>query len=302
MKVLIIGLGSIAKKHISALNEIGNFDIHAYRSSHDSQNYNGVKNVYEEKGFDKYDFFLISNPTSKHLGTIKSLLKYKKPLFIEKPLFSDTGAEYQKIVQEIEESDIPSYIGCNLRFLKSLQKMKELFSSLIVNEINIYCGSYLPDWRPGTDYRKVYSANRKQGGGVNKDLIHELDYLYWIAGEPVNSRAVFKSNSSLSIDAIDYANYIWEYDGFCANIILNYYRRDPKRTFEIVAQEGTYLVDLLANRITKNGEVIFASDYDIGETYFDQMKYFTDEILIKGESSTNNSLTAYKILELCLKN
>ena len=49
----------------------------------------------------------------------------------------------------------------------------------------------------------------------------------------------------LEISAVDYANYIWEYEYFSVSIILNYYRRDSKRTMELVCDKGSYLVNLL---------------------------------------------------------
>src|SRR5690606_19349874 len=135
-----------------------------------------------------------------------------------------------------------------------------------VNEVNVYCGSYLPDWRPGVDFRKVYSANKELGGGVHIDLIHELDYVFWLWKEPRKTRAFFSNTSSLDISAFDYANYLWTYDGFSVSIVLNYYRRDPKRTLEIVTEQATYQVDLLNNTIEKNGEIVFSSQQRINDT------------------------------------
>lgn len=98
MKVLIIGLGSIAQKHIAALRKTGPVEIFALRSSRDSGNYEEVINVYdfaEVKTVDP-DFFLISNPTSKHATVIEELIKFKRPFFIEKPLFHQLGAFEKK--------------------------------------------------------------------------------------------------------------------------------------------------------------------------------------------------------------
>ena len=304
MKVLIIGLGSIALKHIKALQELyPSVVIYALRRK--GEPFKGIKGIIEvfdidEIAIDMLSFILISNPTSVHYNTIQKVIRYKKPLFIEKPLFEALSKEANDLVTKVEKQGIPTYVACNLRFLESIIKIKELLVGKRVNEVNVYCGSYLPNWRPNVDFRKIYSANKEMGGGVHIDLIHELDYVYWLFGAPIHTQSFFRNKSSLNITAYDYANYLWEYDGFSVSVVLNYYRRDSKRTLEILTDEGTYLVDLLKNTILYNEELVFQSSQLSLETYTAQMQFFVEEILNR-QTKFNTIVEANKILELCLQ-
>ncbi len=303
MKVLIIGLGSIAKKHIVALREIdASVEIIALRSSKEALSIDNIRNVYDWKSvaLERPDFILISNPTALHFETLKEAKDFSIPLFIEKPLFPNIGDSQKALVENIVNRNIPTYVACNLRFLDSIQKASEIITNERINEVNVYCGSYLPDWRPNVDFRTIYSANKEMGGGVHIDLIHELDYIFWLLGNPMKTHHIFKNNSSLEITAVDYANYIWEYECFSVSVILNYYRRDSKRTMELVCDKGSYLVDLLKNNITYNGKEIFSSEQRIQDTYKAQMIYFVDNIL-KRNIKFNTINDGYKVLELCLK-
>ncbi len=304
MNVLIIGLGSIAKKHIAALQKIDSgVVIYALRNSKAAQEVEGVKSVFEigEIDMQTIDFVIISNPTAKHYATIEEIHRYGTPLFIEKPLFSEISKSTEDLVAKVSQSKQITYVACNLRFLESLQRLKTELKGKRINEVNIYCGSYLPDWRPGIDFRTVYSANKDQGGGVHIDLIHESDYAYWIFGKPLKARSFFANKSSLEITAYDYANYLWEYDDFCVSVILNYYRKDSKRTVEVLTDEGTYKVDLLKNVIYHNNIDIFVSEKRMIDTYYDQMRFFINEILQK-KQTFNTIEEANSVLSLCLEN
>ena len=150
-----------------------------------------------------------------------------------------------------------------------------------INEVNIYCGSFLPDWRKDDDYKKSYSANPELGGGVHLDLIHEIDYCTWLFGLPERIISVKRAVSTLQIDAFDYANYILQYSKFSATITLNYYRRDKKRQIEILTEDTTILIDLEESKITNlvTNEILFYKNFNILETYIDQMNYFIENIL-----------------------
>lgn len=300
MKVLIVGLGSIAQKHIKALRKVfSDLDIYALRSSADAKPIDCVINIFDltEINSLNIDFAIISNPTSLHKETILNLIPYKVPLFIEKPVFDKLDAG--TLLSDIKINRIPTYVACNLRFLGCIKFVKEFLRNKRINEVNIYCGSYLPEWRPGVDFRKVYSANEDMGGGVHLDLIHEIDYMFWLFGKPSHTISTIRNRSSLEISSTDYANYLFEYPKFCVNTILNYYRRDAKRSMEILLEEGTIKVDLLRNKVFFEEAEVFSSDKTIFDTYEDQLLFFTQDVL-KKHIEFNTITEAVEILRLCI--
>ena len=302
MKVLIIGLGSIAKKHIAALKAIKkDVEVYALRSSSDAQTYENVINLFRQSEVSDhlFDFCIISSPTSEHASNIDFVTNLKIPMFIEKPLFS--SLDQSDVVEKVEKAGLKSYVACNLRFLDGLNYVKTHYlnnGSQGLNEVNVYCGSYLPDWRPETDFRISYSANAAMGGGVHIDLIHEIDYVYWLFGHPAALEKKFKSNSSLQIDAIDYARYHLDYTTFEANLVLNYFRRDPKRYLELVFKDFTIYVNLLTNEVFKDDELIFSSKQRIVDTYESQLNYFISNL---NKKTFNDISEAFAVLSICLQ-
>jgi predicted dehydrogenase len=303
MKILIVGLGSIGKKHVKAIKSIlPNAEIFALRSKINAEKLPGVTNIFNlvEIASVTIDFAIIANPTSEHKRTIEQLTKYDFPLFIEKPVSSLLDIE--DLINSINSKRISTYVACNLRFLDCIKFIKEKLPQMQnkkLNEVNVYCGSYLPDWRPNIDFRKTYSAIAELGGGVHIDLIHELDYIYWLFGTPKEVKRYFRSQSSLSVSSFDYANYVLDYNGFCASVVLNYYRRDPKRSLELVFEDETWNIDLLKNQITCNNQTIFSSEQRIANTYQTQMEYFIN--CFSEKTKTFNTISdAYNVLKICL--
>lgn len=304
MRILIVGLGSIALKHIAAISRIGyDNQLWALRSGCSNNHVEGVTDITSltELPESGVDFAIISNPTAGHASTISQLKQLQIPLFIEKPIFDSPA--YDSLIHEINNSGLLTYVACNLRFLSCLQFIhRHLLDNPghRINEVNVYCGSYLPEWRPGTDWRTCYSAIPELGGGVNIDLIHELDYVYWLFGAPQCSTGICRNVSSLDIRAIDYANYTLVYPGFTASIVLNYYRRDYRRTLEIVFDDATWLVDIAANTVscTSTGQTLFHGDDNIANTYTAQMAYFMNLVRQHASRSFNDAATAYEILKI----
>lgn len=306
MKVLIVGLGSIAKKHVNALYCIDKkIEIFAFRTSNKnkSESYLNVINIYNLNEINFIpNFIIISNHTILHEETIEYFLKFKKPLFIEKP-FLHRLTKFSKLNLYINSNNLITYTAFNMRFLESIKFLKNYIKNKIesINEINVYCGSFLPDWRPNENFKNNYSANSKQGGGVHLDLIHEIDYIYWIFGKPNKVISHKTSLSSLKIKSFDYANFILQYNNFNVNIILNYYRLLPKRDIEIISKNDILNIDLLKNNIYSGikKKYIFKNKNRIKDTYLTQMKYFLTSLKNK-KILMNNFKESYEVLKIAL--
>jgi predicted dehydrogenase len=306
MNILLIGLGSVAKKHIAALIALKiDYKIFALRSKKNAEIEEGIENIFNiDETNVVFDFAIISNPSHLHFEYIEKLAKKGIDLFIEKPAIHSLK-NASELIQLVEEKKIVTYVACNMRFHPCITFLKNKLATEIlrINEVNVYCGSYLPDWRPGKDFRTIYSAYASMGGGVHLDLFHELDYTTWLFGFPVKSQSILRSSSSLNINAIDYANYLLEYDFFTANIVLNYYRKEAKRTIEIVFENEIWIIDLIKNVIIdNNGSIIYENpNFVISNTYYDQMNYFIDHL--KSNTSPMNSFDeSLEILKICLVN
>jgi predicted dehydrogenase len=306
MEILIIGLGSIANKHLLAIkNVVSGGKVFALRSGNKSNDVDGVDNInHLDEMQNKPDFAIISNPTNLHAEFIAYLSKKNIPMMIEKPsLHSLEKAEY--ILNLINKNKTFTYVACNLRFHPCLLFLKDYLKSntIRINEVTIYCGSYLPDWRPNVNYKEVYSANLDMGGGVHLDLIHELDYTIWLFGKPKKCSSIQSNSSNLAIDAPDYAHYVLNYATFSASITLNYYRRDAKRTIELVCENSTITIDLINNKISdsKHGILFENNGYNIVDTYVSQMSYFIDKLLMN-ETPMNTFEESLEVLKIALCN
>ncbi len=304
MNILIVGYGSIARKHVAAFQSLEqSFTIYALRSGRTAAEIPGVISIYSwNEVSEDIDFVIISNPTNLHLYALQQCAQRQLPVMVEKPV-SNRIEGLKEVAALFEKQQIPTYVACNLRFLPVLQFLKSALSqsSKRINEVNAYCGSDLRQWRPGTDYQKSYSAQETQGGGVHLDLFHELDYLCWILGLPRVATGLNRRQSSLGINAADYAHYILQYPGFTTALTLNYYRTDPKRQLEIVFETVTWTVDLLAGTITQSdGQVIFASpNSGVADTYKAQAAHMV-AVVTRNAVSLNSISDSIPVLNICL--
>lgn len=309
-KILFTGLGSIGKRHLRLVQDYDNsIEIHAYRSSGTDET--AFPDVIQHTSLTDAlatnpDIAFITNPTSLHVETATACAKAGCHLFIEKPL-SHTLDGVDELMTTVTENELLTYVACVLRFHPVLQRISTLLADNTIGDLNsfrIYSGSYLPEWRPEQDYRTSYSADPEMGGGVVMDLIHEIDYSYWLFGDITTVRSWVGQVSSLDIETEDLAETIVETEaGVIGQIHLDYYRSEPRRTIEISGNSGVIQGDLIDGTVTidTNGKRDTEHyDIDRDELYKRQLDSFLSHIQ-RGEPCENDLQEARRVLEIALE-
>lgn len=302
MRFCFIGLGSIATRHINNLNAILGYNavIDVLRSGKGKELSNDLDAVINKVFYsadeldDHYDAVFITNPTSKHYDTLRNHLYRSDYFFIEKPVFQ-TGDED---ISEFLASGKVFYTACPLRYTNVIQYLKKNIDFSKVYSMRCISSSYLPDWRPGTDYRNTYSAHKELGGGVSIDLIHEWDYIHYLIGSPIEVKSIIKKKSDLEIDSDDIAVYIAEYSDKVVELHLDYFGRKTIRRIELYCNDDSIIADLIDQKIVygKSERIVDLSqernDYQIRE-----LRHFLD--IVSGKAKCDNALNeATSILKI----
>lgn len=295
MKIMVVGYGSIGKRHVNNIINLGfkPFVVTRYPDTNNAVFLNSIsdcKNI---------DYAIIATPTGDHLRDYSELAKSGcKNILIEKPveLSINKALDIQKLALQ---NKICTHVAYNLRFYDVFDKIKELMNNTIerIRLVKITVGQYLPEWRPNSDYQKSYSAHRNNGGGVDLDLSHEIDYMYWLFGYPLEIDFVKRYKiSSLNINSPDLFKAVYRYSNFIIDVEMDYIRCKERSLRILGENEEIAYVDF----INKKGQLIAQdqltpSDFSLDDSYNFEISEFLG---IKKINKLATLDTGIKVLEL----
>jgi len=223
MKAIIIGGGSIGKRHASNLQ---NLDIQTRIV--DIDEIDNIDNILKEN----FDMGLVCTPNINHIEHCLKLAQNNIPIFCEKPFYTKIDG-IEKLLNIVEEKNLITMVGCNLRFTPEVQQINP-----DSKYINVYFGYNLKKWRPGTDHLKSYSANENLGGGILLDAIHELDYLYYKFGFLKRISYIKDKLTNITNNTEDLVTGRIEFEsGTIADFTLNYLSEEYQRYFDILEDD-----------------------------------------------------------------
>lgn len=312
-RYLVIGCGSIGKRHLQNLCALGVDNIIAFDPV--ASRHAGVATTLEIETAETLacawergpDVCLIAAPTALHIELAQTAVDRGCHVFIEKPL-SHSLAGVDRLLDSVRERNTVTLVGCNLRFHPGLRTVKRLLAENAIGRVTaarVEVGQYLPDWHPWEDYRRGYSARRDLGGGVILDAIHEIDYVRWLLGEVTHAVCFAGKLSRLEIDTEDTAAILLRFDnGAFGEVHLDYVQRAYSRSCQIIGDEGTIRWDYGAGQVrwysARSQEwSVFANPdgWEANQMYVDEMAHFLRcvERVETPESSVFDAATVLRI-------
>lgn len=269
MKALVVGYGSIGARHARLLDALG-CDV-AVCSARQVEHPRAFSDL--DQALDRFDpgYVVIANATDRHLASLLTLAGrgFAGRVLVEKPLFA-------------QPVDLPALpfgrlaVAYNLRFHPVLRALHAALAGQRVLSVQAYVGQYLPSWRPGTDYRQSYSSHASQGGGVLRDLSHELDFLQHLFGPWQRVAATGGHLSSLEGDSDDTFGLMMSCERCqLVQLQLNYTDRVGRRRLLVNTDDCTIEADLVAGRLQVDGE---ARSFDVARdaTYLEMHRAMLD--------------------------
>lgn len=265
VRILVIGHGSIGERH-ARLSRGLSYDV-AVVSKQDNLPYATFRSITEAVNSFKPESVIIATETTDHFRCISELEQCVDGLsvLVEKPLFE------REIVFESPKNEY--FVAYNLRFHPVFKKVRDEIRNERVVFGHITCGSFLPYWRPGRDYRQSYSSSSQRGGGVLNDLSHEFDCaMQWFGSNQLLYSHCGRSGT-LEVESEDHASAILtNISGSKIFIHLDYLSRIPFRRGVIQCESKTIQYDFLEMKVHVSGKSMEYFECDSDYTYIEQLK------------------------------
>lgn len=275
LSALVVGFGSIGRRHARILRELGLTDIRMCDpmperrdAARDEFGIDQVFGTLEDGLAGSPDTVFICSPTALHVEQAMACVEAGAHVFTEKPLSTslDRVDELEALARDRGRIVM---VGHCFRFHDGLLRAKKLVEDGRIGRlISIRCvmGEYIPRVMP--DYQNMYIS---QYSGVY-ELMHDIDLALWFAGQP--PKRVFGIDGTFSdtgMKSPDFVEMAVEFEDRCvAGVHLDFFQRARHRRMELFGTEGTVLVEFA------RWDACTVSLYEAGTEEWDRQEIMTD--------------------------
>jgi len=277
--VIVTSFGTIGKRHVANMLNMGIAPF--VRTEYPDYKVNAKFVSTLENLSENVKYAVICSPTYRHLDDIVELSALGiKNFLVEKPIEKNLERA-EKIVSLAHKEKLSIHVAYNMRYLLCFGIIKEFIQHNLssIRIVEICAGEHLSKWRPDRDYRKSYSVHRNKGGGIDLDRSHEIDYMLWLFGEPMEQNTLKAKISSFDMDSPDIFIGTYKYSSFVITIQLDCIRRKKERYIRIICENGNSLYcDIVNNNIEQFLSLKGCKDIVDDKNLFDMKKTYINEI------------------------
>lgn len=292
MKALVIGFGSIGKRHVRNLIRLGCADIAVVDPFFESNSlvFEGshleCRTSLESVERNGYSFALICSPSHLHVNQAIYLAERHIPVFVEKPLsFSLDGVD--KLCRLVERNQLVTMVACNLIFSQPLMVLKKAIDAGQLGQVysaQSHVQHFLPNMRPGANKKDVYAFHREQGGGVSLDSgSHEVQYLQYLFGDVENVVGGGQNRRIFDTDIEESAMFVFRHDsGVVTSLTMDYLSKVRARGIRVTGSEGSFFWDEYGKPPRSHIRFVYGNDrsdeqmvesFD-NDPYFEEVAHF----------------------------
>lgn len=285
MKILVVGCGSIGRRHARNARALGAevvlCDVDVVRLQKFGEEIGAVRyfsDYIEAARHSGADAAIVATPSNLHIEPARALLAAGMHVFMEKPLCTSV-ADAVELRPLVRESGRVFMMGHTFRFRSEWLEIKRILDTNPLGHIysaEFMGGWYLPDWHVRENYRHEYAAQKKLGGGVLlTSLSHLFDLASWFFGDIEQIVGAKMKLGKLEIDVDDsVVCTLKTASGVAVTMTEDFLCRCPRRTLRVNGEHGYLEADF--NRKTLSvwdaRKKRFAPDDN--EASLDQRDYF----------------------------
>jgi len=194
IRVGIIGLGWGSLVHLPALKLVPEYEVIAVcgQRAERAAEIAARAGVPESTGDweqlaqrDDLDLIVVAAPVALHYPMVAAAVRGGKHVLCEKPMALN-AEEAQAMVEAAEGEGVASAVGYQWRWAPERMAVADLVSRGFLDQPHLaQVSQTAPMWHPSSAAPVPWKLSLTTGGGyLNAVACHELDYLYWLFGEP----------------------------------------------------------------------------------------------------------------------
>tara|TARA_A100001015_G_scaffold303029_1_gene391997 strand:- start:7405 stop:8412 length:1008 start_codon:yes stop_codon:yes gene_type:complete len=255
--ICIIGKGSIGIRHGRILSKLG-FKIFFLRQRKKKLNIKinyKYKDIYKINDLKrkKFNLYIISNPSSKHIDALSKIISNNLSILIEKPIASNI-LDLNKMKKLYEKFNINLFPGYQLRFDPRVKLMRKIINKRNKNlrYANFKLKTFFPNWHPWENYKISYASQKKLGGGVLLTCSHEIDLAIHFFGK-VKSVLCVKTISKFKTNGVENSIILiikHKKNGFISTLNLDFaYKNKEERLIDVIFEDSELKYDLIDKKL-----------------------------------------------------